>query len=188
VATDLTAALVVTPYRRRRTVLVVRHPLDVLVSSFHYAQRRFDGDLNAFADDPVWGIEKVVRFLDLWAREAADDPDVLLCRYEDLLAAPRSQLERVARFCGMPRHDHAIDVAVERGRFDAMKAMQDAGIDPVLPSSGVRILSGGEDLGLGPKVRRGSSGQWRDELAPEVAERLAAVVQARVDPWYGYSA
>lgn len=188
VAGDLSAARAVEPYARRRTVLLVRHPLDTLVSLYHYASGRFQGGIDEFVEDPVWGIDKLVRFFDLWAGAGRDDPDVALCRYEDLLADATAELTRLTGFCAIPAGPAAIDVAVARGRFDVMKAMQERGEDPVAPSTGVRILSGGAGLGLGPKVRRGTAGQWREELDPEVADRLAIVVRERVDPWFGYDA
>ena len=66
-AIDLNYQNVIQPFHGKRVVLLIRHPLDTLVS--HWMQRKhrgnenYTGDLMKFLEDPVWGIREILSLL-----------------------------------------------------------------------------------------------------------------------------
>lgn len=191
-ARDLSARRNVLPYFRHRVVLLARHPLDVLVSHWHHAARRsirlFDGELDAFIDDPVWGLEKCLRFYELWAAAGGTDDRVLLSRYEDLHADAHAGLERILAACDLRQQARVVDEAVRRASFAQMQALELEGPPLVYPSTGVPLFS--PDAAVSEEarhVRRGEVGGWREHFPVERAAQLDEVVARRLDPWYGYT-
>src|SRR6185437_3302520 len=91
---DLTENNVAGPFRGMKALLLIRHPLDALVS--HYAQNqkkvgadyRFTGSLEEFIDDPIFGIQKFFRFYELWREHRRNAKGVAVWRYEDARKHP----------------------------------------------------------------------------------------------------
>jgi hypothetical protein len=81
-----------------RVIHVIRHPLAVLASRAREVKNLGDGIV------PLWRIARdLERSYRIAARAAHDAPDprYLLLRYEDLVAAPRPSVERLAAFLGI---------------------------------------------------------------------------------------
>jgi hypothetical protein len=85
-----------------------------------------------------------------WYERSRTNPAVLLVRYEDLVADPVAEVERVLRFYEVDRPRPATRVAV-----DATQARSGA-----------------------LKFRRGQAGGWRDELSPSQADRSTQISQS----------
>lgn len=188
IASDLSAANVVLPYRGVRTVLVVRHPIDVLVSHWHHAAERtprlFDGSLTAFIDDPVFGMDKLLRFHQIWAPRVGGRL-VHLVRYEDLRTSPAEGAAAVLRHLGLPVDWRAVSRAVEETSFDAMRRVEEQ--QPELRyRGGAPVFSPHADAGEPRHVRRGVVGGYRDELDGTVAARLEARVAKELPIVFGY--
>lgn len=68
---ELTFQNVIAPFLEQKVILLVRHPLDTLVSSFmhwkHRSTPQYSGTLRDFVSDPVFGLDKLLRFYQLWA-------------------------------------------------------------------------------------------------------------------------
>jgi len=183
-AGDLTEASVTAPFRERRVILLVRSPLDVLVS--HYKQQRnliatsaFSGTLEDFAWDPVFGIEKLTRYYSLWAAANCLAQNILVVRYEDLHRNPRAGFLRVLKFLSVQFDETAFQSALRASSFPAMKALEASGRAPTYPSSGMSLFAsefkveGGESL----HVRQGQVGAFVREFDPLVLEGLRAYVE-----------
>jgi hypothetical protein len=88
-------ARLLTEFPRGRVIHVIRHPLAVLASRVREATNLGESGV------PLWRIardlERSYRIAARQSHEAAD-PRYLLLRYEDLLAAPRLSVERLAGF------------------------------------------------------------------------------------------
>jgi hypothetical protein len=183
-ASALTTAAVVAPYVRARAVLLVRHPLDTLVSMWHHDTRPSEQRTHLPLDEYVeHHLPVLLRYHGLWATRL-DDPALLLCRYEDTTADAARQLERLLRFCRFDIDDAAMADAVARSSFDAMQALETSGQAPVY-TTGFSVFAADPTSGE-RHVRRGAVGGWRDELDATVGAELAARVAATMDPRYGY--
>jgi protein-tyrosine sulfotransferase len=145
-----------------RYICLVRHPLDVVCSTkemcdkaeifpaeLHEYVRQYQATLEAFAHAWVDTHRRLLQF-------EADHPDwCIRVRYEELVADPCSQLERICQFLGEPTD------------FDALvrRAMAETGI-----------------VGLGDwktyektRISDDSVGRWQS-LSPHRIRRLAAIV------------
>jgi hypothetical protein len=192
-ADDLTAANVVERFHGKRVVLLARHPLDALVSMWHQrrtrVEPRYDGDIASFVDSPVYGLEKLLRFYELWEQAYRTGFPVLLVRYEDLRRDPAGQFERVLEFIGAQLDPAAVEAAVERTSFSRMQELERSGRGPRYASSGLGIFATGDPADPNAfHVRRGEIGGYRDELPPNVLPDYERRVAAAMGGRYGYDA
>jgi hypothetical protein len=191
-ARDLTVDTVVAPYRSMKTVLLIRHPLDALVSlymheKFQNVPSPYPGSLVDFADDPVFGLEKALRFYRLWADGQASVRQLFLWRYEDATADPVAVLARLLEFLGESIALDLVVKAVAYGSFDNMKAIEASGTLPVFKSSGFRIFATGNPSNPNAfHVRKGAVGGYRHELPPLVLDRLERRVAREMPALFGY--
>jgi hypothetical protein len=126
-------ASVVSYFRHRKVVLLVRDPRDVVVSMYMQRTKRgmrppFSGTLSEFLDEPVGSFDTLIQYYNLWSEPAASTENRLIVRYEDLRAEPSQELRRVVDFIGLSEvEDTVIDEAVAFGAFDNMRAMEKRG-------------------------------------------------------------
>jgi len=124
---------VVSYFRHRKVVLLVRDPRDVVVSMYMQRTKRgmrppFSGTLAEFLDEPVGSFDTLLRYYDLWFSLGAGNENLLIVRYEDLRAQPERELRRVVDFIGLGEvSDAVIAEAVAFGAFDNMRAMEKSG-------------------------------------------------------------
>ncbi|HEY2363540.1 MAG TPA: sulfotransferase domain-containing protein, partial [Candidatus Angelobacter sp.] len=188
---DLTDRNVIRPFMKKRVVLLIRHPLDTLVS--HWMQRRYqrkkgyDGGLLEFLGDPVWGLEKYLRFYSLWFQDRERVRDFLLLRYEDLRAGPQLVFARLLDYLNIPTQEGRVLDAVTDANFENMKKIELAGAAPKYRSSGLKIFATGNmDNPDAFHVRRGKVGGFRDYLEASDIRRLTDVINQRLPPFFGY--
>lgn len=190
-ADDLSYSNVIEPFRRKRVVLLVRHPLDVLVSNFHQQANRTArgtrGGLEAFAEDPVFGIDKLLRFYGLWREYRGSSADTHLVRYEDLHANADATLRAVLAFLGVPCREEPLLAAIQGSEFTQMQAVEMSEEPPMYRSSGRPIFASGDLADPNARhVRRGIVGGYRDELPSAAIARLECRVIAEMGDWYRY--
>ena len=183
-------------YYDKKVVLLVRHPADVAVSQYQQWRHRMRPNkkaLNAYPehDEAVSlaefvierpaGLRKVIDFMNGWAREMPQLPELLVVRYEDLRARPEATLGGLLAFMGTPGTPDEIRAAVEFASFENMQTME-AG----RTFWSRRMLPRDPNNPQSFKVRRGKVGGYRDDFtAPEI-RRIEALVQAELDPVFGY--
>ncbi len=191
-AADLTADNVVRPFLATRVVLLTRYPLDALVSSYMQERYRntgsaFHGSIVDFMSHPVFGLDKLLRFHQLWAAGAATHPALLLWRYEDALARPAVELVRVLRFLDEPIDPTAVDRAVEQSSFRSLREMELSGQQPVYKSSRLPIFATGDTANPNAlHTRRGRAAGYRQDLPAELCAMLERRVSAEMPPLFGY--
>jgi hypothetical protein len=171
-------------YAGRKVVLLVRDPRDVLVSYYAHRTRRdrtYAGSLSAFVREPGYGAGRIADFLAAWWVHRTVPRGWLLVRYEDLHADPRKELERLARFVGLPHGDAELEEAVAFATFDRMAAMERAG---AFDDKRLRAADPADQDSY--KVRRGGVGGWKSALAPVDAAFVNAVMAATLPLELGY--
>jgi hypothetical protein len=158
-------------WRRSRVLLMVRDPRDTLVSAWYQARHRskvYEGGLSDFMRDARHGIAKIAAFNLMWLEARTRFPAFALVEYEEVQRDPAGAFRRVHLFLtGREASDQAIAAAVEAGRFDRMRAMEESGEGAAL--FGARLRPGEAGSPESFKTRRGIVGGWRDELAAEDA-------------------
>jgi hypothetical protein len=191
-AADLDYRNVIGPFQDKRVVLLVRHPLDTLVSLWmqrkHRDKEDYRGSVLDLLEDPVWGLEKFFRFYTLWFQHRDRVQDFLPVRYEDMRTDPHAGFVGLLEFLGIPRHDDALRQAVADAAFENMKKVELSGSGPKYRSSGDSIFASG-DIGNEDAlhVRRGQVGGFSDYLKPDEVERLQYFIGRRLPDFYGYT-
>lgn len=159
-----------------RTIYLIRDPRAALVSLWHMYRTMFDaGELTfgRFLDQYMrsdgifdWWNSNLVRWDHQVSRaldQSEDDPAVLVVSYEDLVRDRGRGMKRIAGFLELGDEDEALDLAVRRGAFDAMRNVEDR--------HGAEAYRG-RARGEGKFVRVGRIDGWRDEISPELADRI----------------
>ncbi len=185
-------------YYGKKVVLLARHPADVAVSQYQQWRHRMRPNkkaLNAYPehDETVSlaefvierpaGLRKVIDFMNGWAREMPHLPELLVVRYEDLRARPEATLGELLAFMGTPGTPDEIRAAVEFASFENMQRME---ARRTFWSSGGRMLPRDPNNPQSFKVRRGKVGGYRDDFTAAEVRRIEAVIQAELDPVFGY--
>jgi Sulfotransferase domain len=160
--------------RYKRVVYVVRDPRDVALSQFHFHRKRgliedeyspekfvarfVAGDTGPYGS---WG-ENVAS----WLATRQNDPGFLLLRYEDMLDDAARELEKVAKFLGIPPDPDRISNAVQRSAADEMRRLEKSQAHLWSSTKSTR-----QDV---PFVRSAQAGGWRTGLPAGAVAQLEA--------------
>jgi hypothetical protein len=175
---------------RKKVILLIRDPRDVIVSAHFHATRRGSAEtrkrvpasLADFIRSPHYGIGKAIWIMNLVHRRLSNHPRRLIVRYESLRADTFAELERILRFIGIAQPDHdQLRTAVEFADFENMRRMEQD------KTVGARMLRPGDSSDPDSfKVRKGKVGGYADHLDPfdlaYVEEKIADL-----HPEYGYT-
>lgn len=156
--------------RDRKVVYVVRDARSVLLSEYtwHKGRGMPMGTLDEFIEDFLagnsspWGPwDKHAQF---WlASLPARNDHLLLIKYEELFADPKSEYRRVIDFLGVDVDDERLMKAVENNSLEKMREKED------------RAREAGWRKRAVPGVRfvnKGGTRGWRDRLTPEQVRRI----------------
>jgi hypothetical protein len=152
----------------------MRNPLDVAVSFAHHnastvecmVRKMGEADF-AFVDNPHRLHNQLVQRLLTWSGHVAswvDEPGLrlLVVRYEDLQADTVAAFTGVLRFCGLDEDPARLEKVVRFSQFEqARKQEAEHGFGEKMP--------GAEFF-----FRKGQVDSWREELNPELAQKLIA--------------
>jgi hypothetical protein len=193
-AHDLSEQAVTAPlHAANRVVLLVRNPLDTLVSSFMHSKYKdpaspFPGGIEDFIGHGVMGLNKLIAFYRIWSAHVGSSKRILLWRYEDLKAKPEEQLSRLCSFLGIPNEDRHISEAVRFASFEELRTREEQGRDFVYESSGFGAFGKGQSSHKDAfHIRRGVVGGYRDEIPATLVEALEARVRTEMPEVYGYA-
>jgi hypothetical protein len=192
-ASDLCYDNVIRPYENKKVIFLTRHPLDVMVSLFmHESVRlahlgRYTGTLPEFILDPIFGLEKLIKFHKLWAKYNNITSSFLLWRYEDVIQKPAACFKKLLEFIGLPVDESFITESINFASFSNMKKMESSGHSLVYKSSGFRFLARvSSDNPNAFHVRKGKVGGYNDEIEPCLARQLENQVRKELPELFGY--
>ncbi|MHC4493516.1 MAG: sulfotransferase domain-containing protein [Planctomycetota bacterium] len=181
----------------KKVVLMVRQPQDVVVSEYlnwRYRMKPGKMYLNDFPprseDVSVFdfamrscGLVRILDLMNLWAREMDRVKDLLLVRYEDMRSDPEAVFRSVVRFLGESGSGESIRAAVEFASLENMRQMER---EKTFWLGGGRMKPADPSNPQSYKVRRAKVGGYRDHFDEAQVARLDELVNARLDPVYGY--
>lgn len=159
-----------------KTLYLVRDPRAVLASYFHH-YRTVTGDDQTSLEDFVeeyltYGcIRKFESKLVRWDKQVLDwierskSQPVLIVKYEDMVGDRHKVLESVLKFIRVQYNEEELGLAVERGSFEAMRAIEEKYGTESYPE---------EIRRRGRFVRKGKVNGWRQELTPSLVQRIVS--------------
>lgn len=151
-------------------VYVVRNPLDVAVSLAFHLDVTYDSAIRSMAAPLNASIGTAIAVPEIWgtwsenvASWTEDPPPVIhVVRYEDLIADPRGAFTGIVEHMRLETTPEQIDEAIALAAFDRLKAEEEARGFAEKPETARRFF------------RRGTAGQWREELDAGQVERIVA--------------
>jgi hypothetical protein len=175
------------PFKKKKVLLLIREPKDTLVSLYFHNRFRsspplFQGSLYDMVLDPIYGIQKYLRFYKTWYTHLEELNKLFLVKYEELLNEPFKTLYDIALFMGLNEVEETkVQEAVSFASFKNMKKMEAGNflnIDTLAPPK-----SGGNE---GFKVRQGKVGGYKEYLSPETIRYIDNVTVKELPEYYGY--
>lgn len=159
-------------FSKKKIILLVREPKDVIVSYYsHIAKRdgKYDGSISAFIRDDKFGIEKLLRFYNIWFENRHLLKDLLVIGYEEIRKDPSKNLKKILEFMGAEDiQPEIIENAVAFASFDNMKQLEKESFFENYACAG--ILKPRSSNPESSKVRQGKVGGYSDHLNNEDIE------------------
>ncbi|MEL7255254.1 MAG: sulfotransferase domain-containing protein [Pseudomonadota bacterium] len=165
----------------RSAIYVVRNPLDVVLSYARHFGRNKERAVQSLARADNWiaPTEHLVpQYLGRWDAHVkgwtkpADYPQLVL-RYEDLLTDPAAEFTKLLEHVGIPVEPARLQKAVEFSSFKVLAGQERSGGFDEKSTQATAFFS------------KGQSGQWKDDLAPELVEKIKAE-HGKTMKKYGY--
>lgn len=174
-------------YERQKVILLVRDPRDAIVSRYHQHKDELTQKLGCQSLDEYVcqgdDLAAYIQFYNDWQQHRESARGFLMMRYEDMKANTLSEVQRVADFLGLPLTPDEINDAISYASFQNMRKMELEGSTQVR----TRVMSARDVADPASfKVRKGSIGGYRAELAPESIAYVDSVVSAQLNAVYGY--
>ena len=170
-------------YGKSRVILLVRDPRDVVVSHYFQVTKRSEKPLdlpsmNAFIRHKYYGVERIVRFYQIWNRNSWIPQQLLIVRYEDLLENGIATLNKILNFIDVQNVDSAVLKQVyEESQADKMRQLEMQG-----KVEGMRNFGPSKNA---LKVRRAKIGSYKDELSNDDI-RYCNRIMKNLSRAYGY--
>lgn len=160
----------ITPASTAAAIYVIRNPLDVTLSyADHYGHTAADS-VDAMASPSLFTegrTDRAPEYLGDWSSHVRGWTEAkglanIVVRYEDMEADAGRELRRILEFLRIPADDAKVARAVEHSSFKALSTQE--------------TLTGFRERSRNQKrfFRAGRSGQWRDDLAPKLVEKVVA--------------
>lgn len=190
-ADDLNDENTCRPYLGGTVLLLVRHPLDVMVSHHAHITNQNGAieqpiSLQEFIESPIYGLRKFIRFHKLWARHA-DRRNVHILRYEDLRTNTYSAAKDALKFIGQTINKAALVDAIDHASFLNMRKMEETN-PPVYKSSGFKIFATGDRSNKDAyHTRSGQIGGYLTALPSDAAVHYEKQISRELDPVYRYT-
>jgi hypothetical protein len=173
-------------HRRKKVILLVRDPRDVVVSLYFQQTKRdraYTGTLHDFLHEQEGSLDTIIEYYNIWARQRSQPRGFCLVRYEDLKADAAGQLHRILRFAGVdPVIDAHVREAVRFASFENMRAMEAGN---ALNRGRLRARDPKDQESF--KTRKGKVGGYVDYMSPAEIDWMEHRIAETLDPLFGYS-
>jgi len=136
-------------------IYLLRDGRDVLISYYHHFRKfhGYEGSLHEFISSDCRDVEWS-EHVESWLFHNPPLVNLLLIRYEDMLASPEYEIKKIIDFSNFAVSDHQIEVAVKKSSFESMQEKEEL--------SGLGYVKHG-DSNI-KFVRKGQAGEWKHVL------------------------
>ncbi len=171
-------------YLKNKVILLVRDPRDVAVSHYHQITRRVKNNpiqcdsISEFIHHPLYGLERIIRFYQIWNRNRLIPQGFLLIRYEDLILNGISRLQSIIEFINLRDIDfNLIQNVYQYSEAEKMRKLEITG-----KIKGMNFLNTDRNS---LKVRNAKIGSYLDELSDEDINYCNSLMR-KMPKIYGY--
>jgi len=186
-------------FYHKKTVLLVRNPIDVAVSQFfqwkyrmrpekkamnHYPAHEADISVYDFVKDENQGLSHIIEFLNNWASELPNIQHLLVVRYEDLRSNPEQEMAKIVTFLGL---DVNVDYLRDTAEFASVENLRKKEQENFFWRSGSRVQAKDVNDPNTFKVRKAKVGGYRDYFDDNQVAELDAMVDLFLLPAFGYT-
>ena len=175
-------------YGDTRVALLVRHPLDVVVSGWHLLRHRMKQarygkwSLDEYIRLPR-GLPFLVRWMNAWANERLVPREFRLFLYEDFLQQPVYKLKEFCEFLGLRDQPfRRYERAVSDFSFENMRSHDYYFLLPGIEHEIKKALDPSKDSSFA--VRKGKPGGWREELSEETQAWAVEYIEENLNRFF----
>ncbi|CAI0378615.1 unnamed protein product [Linum tenue] len=173
-----------------RFVYVARNPKDTVVSMWHFYNKMFtrdggsepfplEGAVESFCSGAVPYGPFYEHVLGYWEESQRRPEEVLFLKYEELCREPKEQVRKLASFMGRPfpstlttrdgDDDEGVEKVLWRSSLGRLKELE-------VNKNGVLV----GQLSNAHFFRKGTVGDWKNYLTPQMAERIDQLTQFKL--------
>jgi hypothetical protein len=186
-------------FYNKKTVLLVRNPMDVAVSQFFqwkyrmrpekkamnkYPTHAADISVYEFVKDENQGLSHIIEFMNNWATELPNIKNLLVVRYEDLRAQPEQEMARVVAFLGL---EAKAEFLQDTADFASVENLRKKEKENYFWRSGSRVQAKDVNDPNTFKVRKAKVGGYRDYFDDDQVAEFTAMVDSKLIPVFGYT-
>ena len=190
-----------TKYKDKKVIFLVRDPRDIMVSAYFHQTYRvvnfqrwyssalkqrirpYKRSLSDYIYSEIGGIDTLLSFFNIWAKNKHIPKDFILVHYESLHQNPHKELIRIMDFIGLPSiGDDIINKAISFASFENMRRFEE---QEDYPSGNILRLVDRQNK-ESYKTRRGKVGGFTDYLQKDDIENLTKRIKNELPPLYGY--
>ncbi len=183
----------------KKTVLLVRNPMDVAVSQFfqwkyrmrpekkvmnNYPEHEADITVYDFVKHEGQGLAHIIAFMNAWVTELPNIKDLLVVRYEDLRSHPEREMGRIVEFLGLEANPEFLSDTAE---FASVENLRKKEQENYFWRSGSRVQAKDVNDPNTFKVRKAKVGGYRDYFDDDQVAEFTAMVDLSLLPEFGYT-
>ena len=176
-------------YRHNRVALLIRHPLDTVVSGYHICRHRLQQPGLKDITLSQWirserGLPFLVKHLNAWDDQKTVPKAFRLFVYERFLAFPKTCLRELVDYALTQDNcvtNAMIEDAVTTCSFENMRAHDEAVLTEIVEKKNHPIDRADENA---YSVRKGQPGAWRHEISQTDAEWAFDYIKRNLRPFF----
>jgi hypothetical protein len=183
----------------KKTVLLVRNPIDVAVSQFFQwkyrmrpekkAMNRYpahDADISVydFVKDENKGLPHIIEFMNDWISELPKIKNMLVVRYEDLRSDPEREMGRIVEFLDL---EVLPEFLKDTAEFASVENLRKKEQENYFWRSGSRVQAKDVNDPNTFKVRKAKVGGYRDYFDDAQVTEFTTMVDQGLLPAFGYT-
>lgn len=171
-------------YHDKKVIFFIRDPRDVLVSSWYHLKYReniYKKKISDFINDDLVGMPKIIAFMNMWIENKQYLREFFLKSYEELHNDPFSCFRDLLQFMALPIKPEYMEIAIQESSFNKMKQMETNGFlrEPWMKP-------GAKNSKDSMKIRKGSIGNYREELSKGDIELINSIIHKDLSPKLPY--
>lgn len=153
-------------YSNKAVLFLVRDPRDVVISHYHQITKRSKDpmtfkNLSDFIRDPVFGLNRIIKFYEVWFHNQSIPKDFSFIKYEDILSDGVNSVKNILDFI-IP--DNNIPVSIIKKAYDESAAEKMRSKEKQNLIEGFNSFGDKHDY---LKVRNAVSGSYLKEMSSE---------------------